>query len=430
MTTRAVKRPRWFYGWTIVATLCMVNFATAATGTLNLGLFIIPMSEGLGISRGIFGWLSTSRSLAAGGSSLVLGSLVDRFGVRILLPLSSLVTGLCLIGIGASSQMYQVFILFALMGLVGLGSQAGSLLSSVPVAKWFVAKRGKALSIAMLGGGIGAIVFVPVTQVLIDNLGWRWAWMVLAFISMAVIIPLSMAFIRRQPEDMGLQPDGGTSAVQKERSVHTAPADTEVIWTVREALRTRAFWQLTASLMLSGFAMGTAIHRIPYWTERGFDAQTVSLAFSADAAGAAFMIMASGFVLDRVPSRFTAASAFAGFAGAVTIMLVATNVLHMFTSTVLFGFSAGTNQVSQTYLWARYYGRASLGTIRGITMPMTLLATAAGAPAAGYIYDITGGYELAWQIAISIYILAFLLMVTALPPVRTLPGQPRPATGG
>jgi len=430
LTTGAAKRSRWFYGWTVVATLCMVNFATAATGTLNLGLFIIPMSEGLGISRGVFGWLSTSRSLAAGGSSLVIGSLVDRFGVRLLLPVSSLVTGLCLIGIGASSQMYQVFFLFSFMGLVGLGSQAGSLLSSVPVAKWFVAKRGKALSIAMLGGGIGAIVFVPVTQVLISRLEWRMAWMVLAFTSMAIIIPLSLAFIRRQPEDMGLRPDGEAPVVRAEHSPHVAIADVEEAWTVREALRTRAFWQLTASLMLGGFAMGTAIHRIPYWTERGFDAQTVSLAFSADAAGAAFMIMASGFVLDRVPPRFTAASAFAGFAGAVTIMLVATSTLHMFASTVLFGFSAGINQVSQTYLWARYYGRASLGTIRGITMPMTLLATAAGAPVAGYIYDFTGGYELAWQIAVAVYILAFLFMLSATPPVRPLQSQPRPAPSG
>lgn len=175
---------------------------------------------------------------------------------------------------------------------------------------------------------------------------------------------------------------------------------------------------LTASLMLAGFAMGTAIHRIPYWMDLGFDPRIVSLSFSADAAGAATMILAAGFLLDRFPARFVAAGTFAGFAGAVALMLTATSIIHMFASTILFGFSVGINMVSQIYLWASYYGRAFLGTIRGITMPITLLPTAAGAPVAGYIYDSTGGYELAWQIAIGMYIAAFLIMASATPPRR------------
>jgi len=408
-------RLRIFYGWIVAATLFVVNFATHAAGTMNLGLFIIPMGNDLGISRSLFGWLTTSRSLAGGASGVFIGQLVDRFGPRLLIPISALITGLCVIGMGAASHVYQLFLIFAIIGLAGLSSPIGGLLTSVPVAKWFVRKRSMALSLATLGMGIGPIVFVPVTQFLIDDVGWRKAWVVLACTSMGLIIPLALMFLRRQPEDMGLRPDGDTQT-----PTHAGPVqpteDVEAVWTVREALRTRAFWMLTACLVLGGFARGGGIHRIPYWTELGFDLQLVSLAFSVDAAGATVMILAVGFLLGRFPVRFVAAGAFAASAGSMILMLVATSAFHMFASTVLFGLSAGVNMVCQTYLWASYYGRAFLGTIRGITLPAALVATATGAPIFGYIYDFTGGYKLAWQIAIGTYVVALVVMVCATPP--------------
>ena len=96
---------RIFYGWIIVAVLFVINFATQAAGALNLGLFILPMCTDMGISRGLFGWLTACRALAGGVSSFFLGPLLDRYGPRILIPLSSLITGLSLIGIAASKQV-------------------------------------------------------------------------------------------------------------------------------------------------------------------------------------------------------------------------------------------------------------------------------------------------------------------------------------
>ena len=93
------------------------------------------------------------------------------------------------------------------MGLVGM-SGPGALVTSVPVLKWFVRDRGRAIAFTSLGIPIGAVLFVPLTQILIDGVGWRMAWVVLAIIGVAVIVPLSAVFVRRQPEDMGLLPDG------------------------------------------------------------------------------------------------------------------------------------------------------------------------------------------------------------------------------
>jgi len=407
--------PRFFYGWVIVATLSVVNFAVHATGTLNLGLFIVPMGDELGISRSLFGWLTTSRSLTAGLSGPLVGRVVDRFGSRLLIPAAALLTGLCLIVMGMTRQVWLLFPVFALIGLAGLTMPGGGLLTSVPVAKWFVSKRGRALAVATIGMGIGPIVFMPVSQTLIDSVGWRMAWVVLACISMAIIIPLALVFLRRQPEDMGLRPDGEPEAPSESGAVEPAD-DPEAAWSVREVLHTRTCWMLLATMVLAGFATGGAMHRIPYLTEKGFDPGLVALAISCDAAGATVTILAAGLLLDRFPARFVAAGALAAYGGSMALMLVATNTFQMFAATTLFGFGAGTNIVCQTYLWARYYGRATLGAIRGIALPATLLASAAGAPIVGYIYDFTGSYHVAWRIAVGMYAVAIVIMLGATPP--------------
>jgi sugar phosphate permease len=404
-----------FYGWVIVATLFVVNFAVHATGALNLGLFIVPMGDELGISRGLFGWLTTSRSLAGGIAGVLIGRVLDRFGPRILLPLSSLVTGLCVIGLAFAGNVVHLFLIFTVMGLSGLSNQGGGLLTSVPVAKWFVRKRGTAMAAASVGLGIGGATFVPFTQLLIDHVGWRDAWLYLGILSMVLIMPITSIFLRRQPEDMGLRPDGDSLPPQASTGTEHI-REPEVIWSTGEALRTRAFWLLMTSLALGGFAAGGSVHRIPYWVGEGFDPGLVSLSISAHAACASMMILVTGPLVDRFPSRFIAASAFAGYAGAVTLMLMASSTTDMFTSAVLWGTSAGINIVTQPYMWADYFGRTFLGSIRGITMPTILLASAFGAPAVGYVFDFTGGYESAWIGLIGIYIVAFAIMISAVPP--------------
>ena len=409
---------RLFYGWIIVATLFVVNFVTQCAGTLNMGLFVIPMCTELGISRGLFGWLSTSRALSGSVSGFFLGRILDRFGPRILIALSALITGLCLFGMGAATQVYHLFLSFSLIGFAGLVSAGGGFLTGVSVAKWFVRRRPMALALVTLGLGLGSVTFLPVTQFFIDGFGWRRTWFFMAIIFMAVIIPSALVFLRRQPEDMGLLPDGDPVTVAETESAGSLSVD-EPVWSMPEALRTRAFWLLTASMLMSSFGMGGSLHRIPYWVELGFEPRIVSFCFSADAIGATVMIIFSGFLLNRFPARFVLAGAFASFAVAFSLMLVASTTLHLVISTVLFGLGVGTNMVCQTFLWASYYGRVFLGTIRGVTVAPVLLGVALGTPTVGYIYDFTGSYNLAWEILIGLYLLALLVMLFAKPPSKT-----------
>ena len=415
------QRQRFFYGWVIVATMFAINFSTMATGTLNYGLFVLPMQSELGLSRATFGWMQTTRRLSTASLSFAVGWLLDRYGPRAYIPLAALLIGGCLILVGMSHHAWQFITLFALVGISGLAAPNG-LVTSVPVAKWFVRKRGRALALASAGLGISGIVFLPVTQWLIDGYGWRSAWQILALIFMIISVPASAMFLRRQPEDMGLRVDGDPPDAPAETEtgdLPRRPTAEEPAWTVRQAFRTATMWKLVAVFALAGLAQGGAsFHRIPYFVEKAYDPLLVSWSFAADAGGAAATALVAGWLADRVPIRFLAAASFAGFIVAILLMIYVSSAEMMFISTIVFGSSVGIGMIVHTYIFAAYYGRAFLGSIRGIVMPANLLSAGLGAPLVGYLHDYAGSYLPAWWIILGIYGSCSALMLTALPPKR------------
>lgn len=413
----APRQPRVFYGWVIVATMFAVNFSTMCTGTLNYGLFVLPMQRELALSRATFGWMQTTRRLSAGVLSFAVGWLVDRYGARVYISVSALFICGCLLLVSFSSQAWQFILLFGLIGVSGLAAPNG-IVTSVPVAKWFVQKRGRALALATSGLGIGGIIFMPVTQWLIEGYGWRGAWQILALLFLLISMPASALFLRRQPEDMGLRVDGEPSPDPagdgRDGRQHTA---VESIWTVREAFRTGTMWKLVGVFALSGVAQGGAsFHRIPYFVEKAYDPLLVSWSFAADAGGAAATALAAGWLADRVPIRFLAAVSFSGFIVAILLMIYVSSAQMMFLSTIVFGSSVGFGMIVHTYIFAAYYGRAFLGTIRGIVMPINLLSAGLGAPLVGYLHDYSGSYQPAWWTLLVIYGVSAALILTALPP--------------
>src|SRR4051794_38008931 len=172
LSPAAKSEPRFFYGWVIVGVMAAVGGLSMALGTLNFGLFIKPMGDELGIGRATFGWAQSSRQIASALTALKVGSLLDRYGARALLTISALITGLALATLAFVDPGCQLIVLSSLMGVVGM-SGPGALVSTVPVTRWFVHKRGKALALMSLGNPVGGLIFVPLTQIFIADFGWR-----------------------------------------------------------------------------------------------------------------------------------------------------------------------------------------------------------------------------------------------------------------
>ena len=408
-----------FYGWVIVGVMAATGAVSMGMGSLNFGLFIKPMGDELGIGRAAFGWAQTARMGASSATSPVIGWLLDRYGSRVMLPVAALVTGCALIGLAFVTSAWYLVALFVVMGIVGM-SGPGALVTTVPVLKWFVRNRGKAVAYVGLGIPIGALLFIPLTQFLIDEIGWRGAWVVLAVIGIVVIVPLGAIFVRRQPEDVGMVPDGGeprSDGDGDETSVRGIVD--EVSWSVREAVRTTTLWRLVIVFSMVQLATGTvALHRIAAFMDRGMDPTLISFATAFDAVAAGGSTFLFGMLVRWVPARFLGAFGFTMLAGASVLTIYATNLPIMFVSMWIFGMGIGGMMFLNNYIWADYFGRGSVGGIRGLANPINLVIGGIGAPAAGYVRDWTGSYDPAWWVGVGLMSGAALLIVLTGAPRR------------
>jgi len=399
---RAGGEPRFFYGWVVVGVMAASGAVSMAMGSLNFGLFIKPMGDDLRIGRAYFGWAQTARQAAGAVASPPIGWLLDRHGSRVMLPVAALVAAAAMVGLANMRDGWQLIALFLMMGLVGL-SGPGALVTSVPVLKWFVRDRGKAISFAGLGIPVGAMLFVPLTQFLIDGAGWRMAWAWLALMGAGVIVPLAAALVRRQPEDMGLLPDGAPPAKPEDGGGEEDAAAprigaVETSWTTGEALRTSTMWRLVAMFCIVQLGVGTvALHRIAAFMDRGLDPTLIAFATAFDAVCAGVSTFAFGMLANRgVPARFLGAAGFAALAGASVMTIYADNLPVMFASMAIFGLGIGGMMFLNNFIWADYFGRENVGSIRGLANPINLAVGGLGAPAAGYAHDFIGSYDPMW----------------------------------
>jgi sugar phosphate permease len=407
------KKPKYFYGWNIVLIMAITSSMTMALGTLNFGLFIKPMGDELNIGRSYFGWAQTARQLVGGLSSPIMGTWVDKFGSRIILPIATLVTGLGLILLGFNSSGIIMILIFGFIGVTSLGGP-GALITTVPISKWFVNKRGKALAITSIGVPIGAMIFVPLTQYLIDFSGWRNTWVIFGFLAIIIIIPPALILLRRQPEDIGLLPDG------KELSGKDY-IDSEISWEFSEAVRTQVFWKIVICLTVISMATGTiAIHRIPAFMDRGLDAQLIAWSTAFDAVCAGISTFTVGILVKKVGIRILGTISFLFLAFASFITIYAYSFIEIFISMAIFGLGIGGLMFIHSFIWADYFGRKNLGQIRGKVTPFILIFGGIGAPIAGYVRDFTGSYVTVWFAGMFMMFFASVLFFTCKKPIKKL----------
>ena len=413
-------RPRrFFYGWVIVWVMAVSGAVSMAMGSLNFGLFIKPMGDDLGIGRAAFGWAHTARQGASSVTSPPVGWLLDRYGARVMLPTAALMTGLSMVGLAFISDAWHLVLLFAIMGLVGM-SGPGALVTSVPVLKWFVLDRGKAIAFMSLGIPVGAVLFIPLTQYLIATVGWDIAWIVLATLGVGVIVPLAAIFVRRQPEDMGLLPDGDIDQDSAEHDLDARrDVQAEASWSLPEAVRTITLWKLVLVFSSVSLAIGTvALHRIADFMDKGLDPTVIAFATAFDAVCAGAATFTFGMLVKYVPARTLGATGFMVLAAASVLTIYADNLLIMFASMAIFGLGIGGMMFLQNFIWADYFGRESVGRIRGLVNPINLVVGGLGAPAAGYVRDIWGTYDPAWWAGVALMLFAALTILSTPAPGR------------
>src|SRR6185295_8586857 len=270
---------KFYYGWYIVGVGILVNIAGTFAFSSTLSIFLKPITEELGVSRGAFSLIRTFEIGVAAMIVPLLGPWIDRHGGRGVLVLGVLMEGA---GLLLSSQV-QSFWQFALVrcSLVIAGEALlGSLVINVTIAQWFVRKRGRAMGIANLGTGIAKFSIPLLAASLFVLIGWRGTWAVFGIAAPLLVVVPALIFIRRSPEDIGLHPDGeppigspGSSPAQRDTSLASQRATlaSDRVWTRAEALRLPTFWLLVITFGIASIGVaGLNLHIFSYVTAIGY----------------------------------------------------------------------------------------------------------------------------------------------------------------
>ena len=414
----AVLTPRGkpFYGWTIVGVLCVFGAVGVGLAGANFALFIVPMSEELGWSSSTFGWAFFLRFLMILAAGPLIGRLIDLRGPRAPVIGAVLVAGAAVLWLSRIAAIWELTAAFMLIGIVGMG-RANDLQAGAPIAKWFVRRRGLAMGMALAGTPLGVAVYYPLTQWLIDGMGWRGALVWLAVSGMAVAVPLAL-LLRRQPEDVGLLPDGDAPSPGEARA-SARPASDERSFTRREAMRTRRFWLMLAGFTAMTYGLSTlTIFRVPHFVERGLDPTLVAAAISVDAVIAVVASVLLGRALDRAPLRAVLVGGIAVGALCAVGLLLAGSVFWLFAANICYALGFQSTHVAQSVMWANQFGRRHQGDLRGFTIPVTVGVGALAFPVTGYLRDEAGEYTPAWFVAIAALAVATALLLAVRPAGR------------
>jgi len=402
---RPARRLGIFYGWYIVGVGFLANVASSFALASTMGIFLKPLTTDLGVSRGVFSLLRSGEGIIAACIAPLVGTLVDRYGGRWLMVIG---TGIVAAGYFLLSRV-DSFAEFAgiRLTLVTLGdSMMGYMVVNVIIAQWFSRYRGRALAISSMGVGFAKVCMPVVAASLIVWLGWRQTWLVFGLMTLGLLVVPALLIIRHTPETMGLLPDGAPEPIAAELAPtrnrpagsEKAPAQTGV-WTRGAALRTAAFWLLVLTFGISSIGVsGLNLHVYSYVTDLGYSAVIAATVMSIIASMQLASPLGWGFLAERIGARYAATLRFVIQGIGLAVAILTGNLFCLYAGFLLYGIGLGGNMVLPDMLWADYFGRQSLGKIRGMGLLISHFLAAIGPPFFGFLFDMTGGYGLSFAI--------------------------------
>ncbi|MQF89308.1 MAG: MFS transporter [SAR202 cluster bacterium] len=423
-----------YYGWIVVGASSTVVFARMAPAITTLTVLIFPMSQQLGWSRTLIAGSVSAGAIASLVLSPVVGWAIDRYGARPVLVVSVAGLGLAMVSLAWATVPFTFYLAFA-AGRVVFHTSAPIGASTV-AARWFIRKRGRAIGIIFLFGAIGGIVFTMVASLVVESHGLRATWIAIGLVVLVFSVAPSLLLVAERPEDIGLLPDGvepdlAMPSTEDQRAVRPGFSgeqaavitqvrrDDDDSWTLREAVGTRTFWVLV-SMGFTSFFVHTSIgvHMGAYFRDIGLGAISAALAVSLSWTVSAVFSVTWGWVTDRIEVRYAYSGMFLVQAGSTLYLILASGTLGVFLAAGFFGIvSAGFNVVPSV-MYANYFGRSSLGRIRGLGEAGVLLGQGTGPVIVGILFEIQGSYSMIFWVFVALSLTCSLVVLKAKAPVK------------
>jgi MFS family permease len=354
------------------------------------GVYFKPLSQEFHVGRGAISFMFTLQNLAAALFAPLTGRLIDQFGARkVILPGTAIFGVLLVSSKLLGSQLWYVYAFFAVLGIVqGCTSPVSY---SVVVSHWFNRRRGLGLGLMMLGIGAGAIVIPPVAQRLIAMFGWRGAYAICGCAVLLIALPVVAAFLRNDPRDKGLLPDGDADLKESGRRASEEASVEGLSW--RETRHSSTFWLLVAAFFLAGASVHACVLHMPaLLTDRGVSAKGAAMASSVVGFALVVARVGTGYLLDKFFAPRLAAFFFCGAAMGIALLMFGAAGKIALGAAFLIGMGMGAEGDIIAYSVSRYFGLKAFGTAYGYAFGSFVIAGAAGTLLMGVGFDFTRSY--------------------------------------
>ena len=378
-----------YYGWYIVAMSFVALMLTTGTTMNAFGLYVLPASQEFGLSRAS---MNTGLILMNAGSAiaaLVLGRLIDRYPARLIMGLSGLALGGSLITLGLSHHLWLSALVLLLPTGFGMAG-VGNLTSPTLVARWFTARRGRALAITMMGMSAATILVAPPVAMLIDWLGWRPSLVVLGTILVSVIT-LLLPLVRNAP---GPDEHEMTGEAPAKSDTHVSPEVGDIQLSQQQLLTEPRFWAIGLSTATTqAIFQALIVSLIPIAHEIGFSTTMAAGLISAlGLAGITGKVLVATFA-DRIDRTLALTALYSLMPLACLVMHFAHAYSMLILASLLMGLASGATMPLYLALLADRFGARSLGSANGMVMFGMAVIGALAVRYAGEVYDRTGGYD-------------------------------------
>jgi MFS family permease len=438
-----IKFPKIYIGWWTVLASGFLSLWGHGFNAYGISALFKPIATELGFSRTLTSVASSIGRLEGGLEAPLSGWITDRYGPKWIVFFGTFLISLSLVLMYFINSLWSFYVVWGIMLGTGV-NVALSVPLDTAISKWFIKKRGVALSIKWIFSGISGVVVLPLVAWLITVVGWRTTCLIGGLVMGVVGLPLVLlCFKTNPPEYYGLLPDGaklteeeklgmeladgqGVKASQNEealirKGIEYAAEVSEEEFTLKQSLKTPAYWLLILVQAVNGLvAPAINIHCISFLTDRGIS--------SIVAAGMQAVMLTSsiparyigGFIADRLKSKETFKYYIAGAtflqAVGIGVFLFYQTVITIYIWFILYGLGMGINLTLKPAMRARYFGRKSFGSIQGTSI-MFLTPIGIIAPIyAGWIYDTTGSYLTAFSLFTILLAAASVVMLLVKPP--------------
>ena len=381
------RERRLFYGWVMLPLATLLMVATSPGQTFGVAYFNVHFLEEFQLSKTGLSSIYLVATLLASFCIPFVGHFADKFGLR--RAVLCAVTAMAIICASCSliGGVFTMFLAFLALRVTGPGTM--TLLATNTLAAWFDRRLGKVSSYAQLAMACSWAVVPMLFVWMIEQFGWRGAYLAIGGIYACLLLPLIGMLYRQSPADVGQLPDG----IRHGNDPSTSGVSTAYQFSAREAMRHHSYWILVAATMLWALVgTGLIFHLTSVFEAVGTSAKESTRAVTGMAIVMGVMQLIGGILADRFATRWVLLASVSLMTASCVVFANAASYESVFAAFMIFGSSQGLMTIVANTAWARFYGRTHLGKIRGLSLTAAVAGSAIGPVIMGVSADYLGGF--------------------------------------